>query len=150
MKEKKFVYPLLAVLIFITVKPTIASAQKNATVFNVIDYGAKSDGKTDNAIAIQKAIDACNKAGGGQVVIPASHTFITGPFNLKSNIDFHVEAGAKILANPDDKVYTKSAFRSNPGEGTIWIGAENIENLTISGDGEINGNGISFMGLRAR
>jgi polygalacturonase len=35
---------------------------------------------------------------------------------------------------------------SNPGEGTIWIGAENIENLTISGNGKIDGNGISFMG----
>jgi polygalacturonase len=71
---------------------------------------------------------------------------MTGPFNLKSNIDVHIQGGAKVLANPDEKVYTKSAFRQNPGEGTIWIGGESIENLTISGNGEINGNGISFMG----
>ncbi|MBD0374603.1 MAG: glycoside hydrolase family 28 protein [Flavisolibacter sp.] len=115
-------------------------------VFNVKDYGAKGDGKTDDASAIQKAIDACNVAGGGQVLLPASGTFLASPFTLKSNIDFHVEAGAKLLANPDEKVYTKSAFRQNPGEGTIWMGGENIENLTISGSGEINGNGISFMG----
>lgn len=50
------------------------------------------------------------------------------------------------MANPNEKVYTKSAFRNNPGEGTIWIGAENIENLTISGSGTIDGNGVIFMG----
>ena len=111
-----------------------------------MDFGAKANGKTDDATAIQKAIDACNAAGGGRVLIPAPHTFMTGPFVLKSNIDFHVEAGAKVIANPDEKVYTKSAFRNNPGEGTMWISAEHIENLIISGGGEINGNGISFMG----
>jgi polygalacturonase len=119
------------------------SAQR---VFNVLTYGAKGDGKTNDAPAIQKAIDVCNKAGGGKVVLPAGHTFLSNPFNLKSNIDFHVEAGARLLANPDEKVYTKSAFRQNPGEGTIWIGGENLHNVTISGLGEIDGNGISFMG----
>ena len=121
--------------------------QKTATtVFNIKDYGAKGDGKTDDAKAIQKTIDACNAAGGGQVVVPAGQTFLAGPFDLKSFIDFHVEVNAVVLANPDENVYTKSAFRNNKGEGTIWIGGENIEQLTISGEGAIDGNGISFMG----
>ncbi len=55
---------------------------------------------------------------------------MAGPFNLRSGIDLHVEAGAKLLANPDEKAYTKSAFRQNPGEGTIWIGGENIQNVS--------------------
>ncbi|HAO51607.1 MAG TPA: hypothetical protein DCR35_21190, partial [Runella sp.] len=118
---------------------------KAAGVVSYRDFGAKGDGKTDDAVAIQKAIDACSKTG-GRVVVPAPYTFLTGPFNLKSNIELFVEGGAKLLANPNEKVYTKSAFRNNPGEGTIWIGGENISNLTISGTGEINGNGISFMG----
>ena len=120
-----------------------ADSQK---IFNVKDFGAVGDGKTDDAVAIQKAIDACYEAGGGQVLFPASHIYLASPFHLRSNIDFHLEAGAKVLANPDEKAYTKKAFRQNPGEGTIWIGGENIENLTISGTGEIDGNGISFMG----
>src|SRR5688572_6780868 len=115
-------------------------------VFNVKDYGAKGDGKTDDAKAIQQAIDACSSSGGGRVLVPAGSTYLASPFDLKSHIDFHIEAGARLLANPDEKVYTKSAFRANKGEGTIWIGGENVEQLTISGGGIIDGNGISFMG----
>lgn len=114
--------------------------------FNIKDYGAVGDGKTDDAAAIQKAIDACHEAKGGRVIVPSGHTYLAGPFDLKSNIDFHVEANAVVLANPDESIYTKSAFRENPGEGTIWIGGENIENVTISGGGTIDGNGVSFMG----
>ncbi len=109
-------------------------------------YGAKGDGKTNNAVAIQKAINACAMAGGGRVLIPAPFTFIAGPFDLKSNVEFHVQAGAMVQASPDEKLYKKSAFRTNPGEGTIWIGGENEKNVTISGSGKIDGNGISFMG----
>jgi small nuclear ribonucleoprotein (snRNP)-like protein len=120
-----------------------ASAQK---VYNVIAYGAKGDGKTDDAVAIQKAIDDCYKNGGGMVWFPASYTFMAGPITLKSNIDLHLENNSRLLANPDDKAYTKSAFRNNPGEGSLWLSGEKLENFSITGTGEINGNGISFMG----
>ena len=119
------------------------TAQK---VFNIKNYGAKGDGKTNDAVSIQKAIDACSKSGGGKVIVPAPFTFLAGPFNLKSDVEFFVEAGATVKASPDEKLYTRSAFRNNPGEGTIWIGAENIQNVTISGGGSIDGNGIAFMG----
>jgi hypothetical protein len=115
-------------------------------VFNVRDFGAKGDGIFDDAIAIQKAIDTCARAGGGKVLLPAGYIFLAGPLKLRSNIDLHIEGGAVLVASADEKVYAKSAFRQNEGEGTIWIGGEEIENLTISGNGIINGNGISFMG----
>ncbi|PXV59949.1 glycosyl hydrolase family 28 [Dysgonomonas alginatilytica] len=136
----KFIYTLLFTLSF-----TMVTHGASKT-FNIKDYGAVGNGTSDDAKAIQKAINACHAAKGGQVIIPAGHTFMAGPFDLKSNIEFQVETGAVLLANPDEKVYKKSAFRENPGEGTIWIGGEHIENLTICGGGIIDGNGISFMG----
>lgn len=114
--------------------------------FNIKNYGAVGDGKTNDAKSIQKAIDACSAAGGGQVVVPAGHIFLAGPFDLKSFVELRVEGGAKILASPDEKLYTKSAFRENKGEGTIWIGGEKLEQVSITGSGILDGNGISFMG----
>jgi len=115
-------------------------------VYNIVNFGAVANTQTDNARAIQKAIDAASASGGGKVVVPAGGVYMAGPFDLKSNIVFEVEVNAKVLANPDEKVYTKSAFRDNKGEGTIWIGGERLQNVTICGSGTIDGNGISFMG----
>jgi polygalacturonase len=115
-------------------------------IFDVTHYGAVGNGNKDNALEIQKAIDDCSSSGGGTVYFPGKNVFMTGPFNLKSNVNLFVEAGSTILANPNESAYTKSAFRENPGEGTIWIGGENEENITISGQGIIDGNGIAFMG----
>ncbi|MCU7551155.1 glycoside hydrolase family 28 protein [Chitinophagaceae bacterium LB-8] len=142
---KPLMYLLCVFLFSFRAMPDLSAIQQQR-VFNIKDYGAVGDGKTDDANAIQKAIDACNAAGGGTVLIPSGHTFLAGPFQLKSFIDFHVETNAKVLANPDEKVYTKSAFRANKGEGTVWIGGESLENVTISGSGIVDGNGISFMG----
>ncbi len=115
-------------------------------IFNISKFGAKGDGKTNDAIAIQHAIDACAQNGGGTVLVPGSHTYLSGPFVLKSNVHFYLEAGAVIKASSDEKLYTKSAFRGNKGEGMMWISGEHIENVSIDGTGSINGNGIAFMG----
>jgi polygalacturonase len=115
-------------------------------IFDITNYGAVGDGLKDNSIAIQNAIDDCSKSGGGTVYFPGNNVFMSGPFDLKTNVNIMVEAGSCILANPDESVYKKSAFRKNLGEGTIWIGGENAENVTISGKGTIDGNGIAFMG----
>nr|WP_319397474.1 glycosyl hydrolase family 28 protein [uncultured Carboxylicivirga sp.] len=115
-------------------------------VFDITDYGAVADGKTDNAVAISKAMQACKEAGGGKVIVPGEGVFVTGPFDLVSKMELNVEAGATLLANADTSVYQKSAFRTNPGEGMIWIGGEDLTDVSITGLGVINGNGIAFMG----
>ncbi|MEO7215427.1 glycoside hydrolase family 28 protein [Mucilaginibacter sp.] len=134
----------LAAFVVVILITNIAFAQAQH-VFNITKYGAKADGQTDNAVALQKAIDACSLSGGGKVVVPAG-TYVAGPFSLKSHVELYVDHGAKILASADEKKYTESAFRANKGEGTIWIGGKDLVDVTISGGGIIDGNGIAFMG----
>lgn len=118
----------------------------SAADFNVTGYGAKGNGVTDDAKAIQRAIDACSASGGGSVIIPSGKTFMAGPLHLKSNVDLHLQPNSVLLANPDEAVYTESTFRENRGEGMMWISGKDIHNVSITGQGRIDGNGVAFMG----
>ena len=114
--------------------------------YNVVDYGAVGNKMVDDAKAIQKAIDECSAQGGGTVLLPANHTFMSGPLCLKSNVNLLLEATAVLIANPDESIYNLSAFGENRGEGMMWIYANGADNISITGKGTIHGNGIAFMG----
>ena len=114
-----------------------------SSVFNILDYGAVADGVTNNANAIQRAIDAASVTG-GQVLVPAG-TFLSGTIRLKSNIDFHLSSGAVLLCSCDEKEIL--SFRELYGpEEEVWAGgcflfAYHEHNITISGEGTIQGQG---------
>src|SRR6478752_1588472 len=72
--------------------PALPSIPKK--VFNIKDFGAVSDDKTDNTAAIQKAITAAGNAGGGMIVVPAG-TYLLGPLQLNSsNLQLQIDSGA--------------------------------------------------------
>src|SRR5579883_1167564 len=54
--------------------------------FDITRFGARPDGKIDCTDAFRKAIEACNKAGGGRVVVPAGE-YLTGAIHLRSNVN---------------------------------------------------------------
>ena len=116
------------------------------SVYDVTVFGAKGNGTTDDAAAIQRAIDQCSREGGGRVLFPRNHTFLAGPIELKSHVELYLEATAMLKANPDESIYHLSAFGENRGEGMLWLWAKDAENISIAGKGTIHGNGIAFMG----
>ena len=77
--------------------------------FVITNYGAVADDQTDCTAAIGKAIDACVKAGGGHVVIPAGE-FLTGPIHLQSDVDWHLDKYATIIFSTNSSAYLPAVF----------------------------------------
>jgi hypothetical protein len=119
--------------------------------FNVRTYGATGDGKTLDSPSINKAIDACAEAGGGTVYFPAG-TYLSGSIHLKDNIHLLIDAGATILGAPQSmNAYDETEpWTNNPYQdgghcyfhnSLIW--GENLTNVSITGQGMINGGGMT-------
>ncbi len=110
--------------------------------FAIKDFGAVGDGQTNCTEAFARAIDACNKAGGGRVSVPAGAWF-TGPIHLKSNVNLYVGRGATIRFSTNPKDYLPLVY-------TRWEGVELMnyspliyafeqENIAVTGEGTIDG-----------
>lgn len=120
-------------------------------VYNVRDFGATGDGQTLDSPAINAAIEAAVRDGGGQVLLPAG-TYLCGSIHLKSNIDLHLSAGCTILAAPTKmNAYDASEPFDFPeyqdGGHTYFhnslIWAEGEKNVSITGHGMIDGKGLT-------
>lgn len=108
--------------------------------FVITRYGAKADGKKINTQAIAKAIDACNRAGGGRVIIPKGE-WLTGPIHLKSNVNLHLEEGATIRFTDNPADYLPAVMTSWEGlecyNYSPLIYAFECENIAITGKGTL-------------
>ncbi len=109
---------------------------------DIRDFGAAGDGKTVDTAAIQKAIDACRDQGGGRVVIPRG-VFLSGTLRLHSHIDLHLETGAVLKGSPRLSDYQLD------GRMVGLLYSENVEDVKVTGRGQIDGNGDVFMDLGA-
>src|ERR1039457_3509265 len=92
----------MVVFLFVLARGGADLFATGVTIFNVKDYGATGV-KADNAQpAIQKAIDACAAAGGGQVYLPPGE-YTSGTLKLRSHVRFDVEAGATLYGSTEPK-----------------------------------------------
>jgi polygalacturonase len=111
--------------------------------FEVTKYGAKGDGKLDNTEAFRKAVSACNKAGGGRVVVPAG-TFLTGPVRLLGNVNLHVSEGATVKFVQDPRAYLPPVYTRWEGMELMnyspFIYAFEQQNIAVTGQGTLDGN----------
>ncbi len=89
-----------------------------ARSYNIRDHGAKGDGITVDTAAVQSAIDACNRDGGGTVLVPAGD-FQIGTVELKSNVTLHVTAAGKLLGSTDGKQYHSVSAIPLHGDSTL-------------------------------
>lgn len=121
--------------------------------YNVMDFGAKADGRTLDRKAIQNAIDTAAKNGGGFVVVPEGKYLVAGII-MRSNVYLDLNKYAEFIASDDPE-----DFKVWPGQPTQhwdakqykkgvipkyhWnvVGGHNIENSGIIGEGVINGMG---------
>lgn len=109
----------------------------------ISDYGAVADGKTLNTNAIQAAISVAAERG-GRVVVPPG-VFMTGGITLRSNVALHLERGAVLFGSPNLQDYTPRRWGHHK-DITPWhlVYAELAENVAITGEGAIDGNGPAF------
>lgn len=129
--------------------PQVSRPVFRKDTFNIINFGAKSDGVTLNTKAINKAIDECSVKGGGVVLVPQGF-WLTGPIVLKSNVNLHISRSALIQFTDDKSQYPlvegnyegHTAVRNqSPISGTDLI------NVAITGEGIIDGHGEAWRAI---
>lgn len=114
--------------------------------FNILKYGAVGNGVANCSKAIKSAIDACNKAGGGRVIIPAGKYF-TGPVYLKSNVNLYVAKGATLLFSTRPADYLPLVHTRWEGVDVMnyspLVYAYREKNIAITGEGTLDGQATS-------
>ncbi len=125
----------------------VAIQATSTGIFNVRDYGAKANGITLDTAAINQAIEACAKAGAGQVLIPPGR-YLSGTVHLRSHVTLFLAAGATLVGTTNLTEYQVPGAPScmpqvkygNWHRGLIV--AENAEDMTICGQGTIDGHKV--------
>lgn len=117
-------------------------------VIDLSNIGGIADGKFDNSVPIQAAIDDCNASGGGKVVLK-NGTFLSAPIQLKSNVELYIDETATLLASPNFEDYREWKVKSADGflpwnNSRCFIFVDREKNVSITGKGIIDCNGDKF------
>ena len=146
MKHSKFILSLLLASCL------TLSSQAKGIFYNVLDYGAKGDGKTNNTKAINAAITAAAKNGGGTVYFPAGN-FLSFTIRMKSKINLHLDQGAVLIGDqeangvgydlPEEDAWYKKFqdFGHSYWKNSLIYG-DSLRDISITGNGMIWGRGL--------
>ena len=126
--------------------PVVIAPKFKVDTINIKKFGAIADGITLNTKSINDAINACNKNGGGVVLIPGG-MWLTGPIVLKSNVNLHINRDAVLQFTSDFTQYPLvqgnweglPAFRNQSP-----LSADGAENIAITGTGIVDGFGDAW------
>ena len=134
-----------------SILPVITAPKFKRDTVSIKKFGAVADGYFLNTKAINSAIDAMNKKGGGVVLVPAG-LWLTGPIVLKNNIDLHLTDAATLLFTADKNQYP--LVQANWEGLPQWrnqspISATNASNIAITGKGIIDGNGDVWRAVKS-
>ncbi|MEQ7802260.1 glycoside hydrolase family 28 protein [Pedobacter sp. ASV1-7] len=126
--------------------PVVAATSFRNDTISILKYGAKSDGLTLNTKIINQAITDCNKRGGGVVLIPEG-LWLTGPIELKSNVNLHLAKNSLLQFTKDFNEYplVEGNWEGTPqmrNQSPIW--AVGQQNIAITGYGIVDGNGDAW------
>jgi polygalacturonase len=155
-------FPLFLPAVLTVAQPLGSAVAHNATAtvraamgerrFDVRAFGAKGDGATIDSDAINRAIAAASAAGGGTVYFPAG-TYASHSIRLRSHVGLYLDHGATLLAADTGKGRGFDPAEPGPGNAfqdfghSHWhnslIWGENIEDISITGHGRIDGRGLS-------
>lgn len=117
-----------------------------AKEYLITDYQALGDGLFDCTGAINKAIAACHENGGGKVIVPEG-IFLTGAIHLKSNVNLHLEEGARLTFTTDPRAYLPLVVTRWEGVDCYnyspLIYANGAENIAVTGKGILDGQANS-------
>jgi glycosyl hydrolase family 28/pectate lyase-like protein len=129
--DGKMISRPLGILFGCALAAVVAQLGMAQRVFNVRDYGASGRKNDDARPALQKAIDACGRSGGGRVYIPPGE-YTAGQLHLRSGVRLYLEAGATIYATLDSRQYddTKKA---------ALIYGEDLHDIALEGAGTLDG-----------
>ncbi|WP_254059856.1 glycoside hydrolase family 28 protein [Granulicella sp. L46] len=119
-----------------------ASPAAPSVSLDIKEFGAVGDGKTNDTLAIQQALDRCSVLGGGQVCVPSGE-YLTGAIMLHSNTTLHLDADASLLGSPNlaDYPLTQVRWEGHWVKGYIGlISAVDANNIGLTGRGRIVGN----------
>lgn len=144
-----FLHFLLLPLVVLSQNPDWFSkvgARKTPTstkIFWVNNYGAVKDSNMVASKIIQKAIDACSKAGGGIVAFKPG-TYTTGSIFLKNNVHLRIDKNVLIKGSQNFNDYPEIETRI-AGIEMKWPAALiNViaqKNVMVSGQGKVNAQG---------